>query len=347
VIRALYVYSGEDSGDSNAIPWVLDYPQIKSCIAWSRLGVPDASSVARMRGGFSIKNPSQYDLIVSNEYYLAFGVNLRLLLTGCPAAHIIWGLNQSRRLLDIKYSERFVSWVFNRANRVVTHSAHETDLFARVHNIDRCKFRFAHWGYDLPHISETIFSQPRSAPYVCLIGRNNRDIETFCKGLAGTGVRGIIIASGIPDNLLTSIQEFDVEVHQDLDLNACLDCIRNALANVVLVKNDERGAGHITVVSGMLLGKPHIMTRARVLADYCEHNVHGLTVEMHSVDSFRKAVQHLLAHPDVRSNMGRAAREFAIANLTNTAVANRFYNIASELVPLSEKPKSIRFRSLP
>lgn len=325
-IKVFYISSG--SGDV----WIVQNQSLRGLIKWVTLGISSNSSLRRILSGFFVMQTlSSFDVVVSNEYFIAFGINLRLRLTGCNTKHIVWGLNQSRRLLDYPGLKGIVSWVFNRSDVIVTHSVREGDIFSKVHNIDRNRFRFAHWGYDLPDITPTLFSTKNSR-YVCMIGRNNRDIETFCEGLKGTGLQGVVVTSGLSDDDAKSIQQAGIEVHQDLDFNTCLDCIRHAFANVILLKDDMRGAGHITLVSAMFLGIPQIVSSAAVLDDYFIHEEHGLNVTIGSAQEFRKTLDRLLNNPEQKQMMGQSSKEYAMKNFTNNVIAERFVEIVDDQI---------------
>ncbi len=323
-INVLYVSSG--SGED----WIVQNQSLIGLIKWVTLGISSNSSLWRIISGlFVAQRLTNFDVVVSNEYFIAFGINLRLRLTRCNTKHIVWGLNQSRRLLDYPGLKGIVSWVFNRSDVIVTHSVREADIFSKVHHIDRNRFRFAHWGYDLPAITPSLFSKKKSE-YVCMIGRNNRDIETFCEGLKGTGLQGVVITSALSDNETERLQKSGVEIHQDLDFNTCLDCIRHSFANVILLKDDLRGAGHITLVSAMFLGVPQIISCAAVLEDYFIHEEHGLMIPIGSAHAFRSALDKLHKNPELKQKMGHSSQEYALKNFTNNAIAEHFVSIVGE-----------------
>jgi glycosyltransferase involved in cell wall biosynthesis len=342
-IKALYVYCGVDSAQPL---WVLDHPAHAGRFAWTRLAVPQQKSTSRVAAGFRAE-VDDYDLIVSSEYYVSFGVNLRLRMGRSKARHLVWGLNQSRRAIDLRLTRSLVSWVFNRSDQIIVHSRREAGIFAELHSIPAGKFEFVPWGFDLPEVAWTRNWSQDAEPYVCLIGRNNRDLDTFCQGLEGTGIRGVVISSGLGTADLAALRKWPhIDVYQDLDMSACLDCIRGAMANVVLLKDDRRGAGHITMVAAMLLGKAQIITRAAVVEDYFVADLHALAVPFAAVVPFRTALLRLRDDGQLRSNLEVSARQFAFENFTNEVIARRFMQVAqsamsmarTDRLPSREKP---------
>jgi glycosyltransferase involved in cell wall biosynthesis len=206
-------------------------------------------------------------LVVSCEYRRAFLVNLALLLARSRAPHLVLGMNLSakpiisrRRLL-----QRLIDRVFMRSTTIVVHSTIEAELFARLHDLPLERFAFSHWGFDVPADSGGRFDG-ETKPYFCMIGRNNRDVETFAEAVRRAGTRGIAILPGYLQ--LSSASEQTLQVHRDLPMADCVNCIRNACANVTLLRDGSRGAGHITVVTAMHLGVPQIYSETEVLREY-------------------------------------------------------------------------------
>ncbi|MGS2717799.1 hypothetical protein ACVBE9_06485 [Eionea flava] len=271
----------------------------------------------------------KYDAIVTTEYFLAFAINLRLFLFGKKVKHIIYGLNQSARLLRFSNTllNRLISKIFNQADWVVTHSRAEMRLFHQVHDIDQKKFVFSHWGFDLPKIKEDFFSG-KDKPYLSFVGRNNRDIHTFCEAIKGLDIDGVVITSknnapkfSVPDN---------VELHYDLNMDACISCMRHAVINVVLVNDDERGAGHITIVASMLMKKPQIISDVSVVKEYFVDSVHGVSVPIGDHVAVKKAINFLRSNQDA-SEYAEQAYQYANKYFTNTYSSKRLVAILNSV----------------
>ena len=281
------------------------------------------------------KRLSNYDVILTNEYFTSFGINLRLLLTLSKVKHITIGLNQSRRLLKtkVKLVDRILDYIFRRTDLVIVHSRREADLFNHIHNIPANKFYFSLWGYDLPEISVTRFSRwPK--PYVCLIGRNNRDLATFIKAIDGINIDGIIITSHnetLPEKIPSNVYIFT-----DLPPNETLDCIKNALASAILLKDNDRGAGHITAVAAMFSGTPQIVSDVEVLRDYFIDGVSAITVPLGDVQAVRIAIERLISDRAYSERLVENARRYAERWLTNERVTKRITYALTKLVERQE-----------
>lgn len=266
-----------------------------------------------------------YDIIVTTEYFLAFAINLRLFFFGKKVKHIVYGLNQSARLLRFSnaWINQWVNRIFNKTDCVVTHSRAEMELFHQVHAIDKHKFIFSHWGFDLPDIQDDMFSS-KSKPYLSFVGRNNRDIKTFCEAIKTLDVEGVVITSrnNAPNFSLPS----NVDIHYDLNMDACISCMRHADINVVLVNDDDRGAGHITIVASMLMKKPQIISAVSVVKEYFIDGVHGVSVPIGDSVAVKEAIERLL-DSDISERYAEQAYQYANNYFSNDYSSKRLVSI--------------------
>ena len=265
---------------------------------------------------------SKYDAVMTTGYATIFAAALRARITGSKTPIIVVGLNLAAAALKtgIPFVDRGIDGVFQRLDLSIVHSRNEIDLFHEMHGLDKNRFAFAHWGFDLPAYDSRRFAG-RTEPYACMIGRNNRDFKTFCAAVEKAGVNGVIIAPAyakldfpIPDS---------IEVYRDIPFKDCLSCIEHALANLILVKDDERGAGHITAVSGMLLGAPQIYSDVSVLGDYLIDGVTGVAAPVGDADAVAAAIRRISENKPQTDQLTAAARDYALTWLSHDATARR------------------------
>ena len=274
------------------------------------------------RSFFMPRRLSNYGIIITHEYFSSFGVNLRLLVTFCRTKHVTVGLNQSRKLLKsgIGPVDRLINRIFRRCDLIIVHSRREMTLFSQIHAIPPERFYFSMWGFDLPSITAAQFSS-WERPYVCLVGRNNRDIGVFIEALAGMPIDGILITSSyqfVPDELPPNIHVF-----RDLPQNDTLDCIAHARANLILLKDNDRGAGHITAVVAMLAGTPQIFSDVEVIRDYLVDDVSAIGIALGDAAALRRAIERLLASPTVAAALSENAKSYAERWLTDKVASGR------------------------
>jgi hypothetical protein len=276
--------------------------------------------VSTLQIGSAIRN---YDLVVANEYSTALGLGLLALLFRAKARMVVVGLNLSRRPFKFAFRplQKVVDGAFGRYDAIVVHSSPEVDSFVDLHKLERSRFTVIPWGFDLPvHDGPPLPGLP--ARYVSVIGRNNRDFATVAEGLAGTGVGGVFVGAD------KSLESADPPIHcfESLPFEECLRIIEGSLATVILVNDAGRGAGHITAVSGMLLGKPHVFSNVATLSEYLRDGHDGIAVPLGDSAAFHQAVAHLASDPALAARMGHEGRDHALREMSHQVFMARLVN---------------------
>lgn len=289
---------------------------------------------------FRLRDLADYDVVAAVEYYLIWALCLRLMLTKRPKVAALT-FNQSRRLLLTGF--RPLDWLLNRIWRrsslFLVHSQDEAALFARVHDIPAERFVFSHWGYDLPAHDLKKTKLP-AEPYVAMIGRNNRDLATFCSAVERAGVKGVLVTGGyVLDR--QPIESPDVLILTDRPMEECLNYVAGSFAHLVLVVDAARGAGHISAVSAMLLGKPQIFSDVAPISDYLKDGFNGIAVPVGDVDAVANAIRKLRDDPDLAKRLGSAGRSFALEELSYKASAGRSADALERLVADWDEPAAL------
>lgn len=323
-MNVLYLYIGDPNQQHKAF---FENEALAAGVSVTKCAIPQrGGKLGMLLSAFMKKiNQKKYDVVITTEYFTAFGINLRLKLFGKKTKHIVYGINQSARLLTFNnvWFDCFINRTFDNADLFVTHSRAEMEIFHQKHQINTDKIVFSHWGFDLPEIKNDRFAN-RGKEYISFVGRNNRDLRTFCDSLNGMNMDGVIITSAFnkPDFELPS----NIEIHYDLDMESCLSCIKHATINAVLVNDDDRGAGHITIVASMLMKKPQIVSDVAVVKDYFVAGAHGLSVPIGDSESVKKAIVDL--SDDKRAKeYGEQAYHYANKYFVNQTVSKRFVEI--------------------
>lgn len=250
------------------------------------------------------------EVVVTDEYFNAVIVAGLLWLLRLQARHVVIGLNvsgQKSLVTGWPLLNRMVNRVFRRMDLIFVASRAEADVFSALHAIPKERFSFLHWAYDLPTVPGA-FARPQR-PYFCMIGRNNRDIASFAAAMRGLEADGVIICHQpvtvpLPENVV---------VYREIPLGDCIDCIRGCVANVVLVQDESRGAGHITIVTAMHCGRPQIISGVATTLDYFTDRRHAITVGLGDVVAIRAAMQRLLSDPALCDGAGCATACRAMA----------------------------------
>jgi hypothetical protein len=207
-------------------------------------------------------------------------------------------------------------------------------MFSRVHDLPRDLFKVVLWGYDIPKSfqgrARRWHSPFEGGRFVSMIGRNNRDFDTLNRAVAGTAVPAIFVTSSLNKVVLEGSEL--VRVLYDLSFDECLDVTQQSAVSITLLNDDLRGAGHITVVSAMHLGRPQIFSDAGVLRDYVRSGEHGICVPMGHAQKVRQAILDLFADADRGERYGVRAKQFATAHLSNDAFQDQLMTIVSEFM---------------
>ena len=204
----------------------------------------------------------------------------------------------------------------------VTHSEYERQIFVRLYRIPEERIHFTHWAVAPPEINpDASQSLGQDSGFVCCIGRNNRDLPTFIEAVRRSAIPGIIVcgAGQIADGDLPS----NLTVLTDIPKAKCDAIMAMAFATVVPLRDDSTGAGHMTIVTSLLLGTPVIATDSPVVTDYIREGETGLLVKRGSAQALTDAFIRLRDEPGLHSALAEGGRRFAQDNLTE-AVAVRF-----------------------
>ncbi|MGA8726989.1 MAG: glycosyltransferase family 4 protein [Acidimicrobiales bacterium] len=109
-------------------------------------------------------------------------------------------------------------------------------------------------------------------------------------------------------------------------------------ADVFIFPSAPAGEGMPGVlIEAGLSGLPTVATAVPGVASIVKDGETGFVVEVDDVDAMAAATEMLLADPDLRSKMGRAAREHCLAHFSLDAVAARWLSL---LEPLLESPRA-------
>jgi len=274
--------------------------------------------VFRWKGRFS-----DYDVVAANEYFLTWAVCLRASARRSQPNVVALSFNQSRRLLltGFRPLDRLLNRVWRRAAMFLVHSNAEAELFARLHDIPSERFTFAHWGYDLPTYERPKVQLPEE-PYVTMIGRNNRDLKTFATAVERAGVQGVAITAGYMVERYPVETSGNVRILADRPMDECLAYIAGSFAHLVLVLDAHRGAGHISAVTAMLLGKPQIFSEVAPLSDYLIDGLNGIAVPIGDAAAVASAIRSLQSDPARAERLGITGREFALKSMSHEAATS-------------------------
>jgi glycosyltransferase involved in cell wall biosynthesis len=153
---------------------------------------------------------------------------------------------------------------------------------------------------------------PEEPDLICSAGQLLRDYDTLIRATSDLPVR-VKIAAGSPWIAKELRPDSGLPAHVDWRKYNRFDLrdlyARAALAVVPIVQNDYQ-TGISTILEMMAMGKCVIATRTRGQTDTIVDNVNGVYVPPGDAAALRATIQRLLAKPEERARLGRAARAY-------------------------------------
>ena len=260
------------------------------------------------------------EVVFSHGPYMTLYVALAMRLRRIRRPHIAVTFNHGNQRFFQNVHWAAARFLLQDVDLFVVHSQHERHLLAGMYGIPMSKMCFNHWAVQAPQVTGPLPDYLAALrPYVCCVGRNNRDFPLFLAAVAGVDINAIVVCrSGQVD--LAQLPPNAV-LKTDLPEEEARQVVAGSLASVVPLRDASTGAGHMTIVNAMLAGKAVILTKVDTVADYFKDGVHGRFVEPHSVDSLRQALTEIAANPHIAERWGKNAAEFAGRWLNEEAAA--------------------------
>ncbi len=266
------------------------------------------------------KRARDVDLVISHHPYMTLWTAAALCARRMATPHLAFSFNHGNK----RFFTGPLLWLAKRVLPSVSLfnvlSAGERVLFNKLYDIPLNKMRFSHWAVQPPSAVDALPPEYEAfQPYICAMGRNNRDFTTFLRATESLPINVVVVCSRRDAPSLPT--RSNVKVISEITLDESLRILDGALFSVVPLLDNTTGAGHMTFVHAMHLGKPQVATDVENTSDYFIGGVHGYRVPPRDVDAMRGAVRRLLDDHQTRSSFGSAAKAFADRWLTEAAAA--------------------------
>jgi glycosyltransferase involved in cell wall biosynthesis len=327
--RILVVTPLKDQG----FTWVVE-GELRDKYDWTfiNLGNMNSRSWRIVLDAFMVKQQKKYDLVISMDFYLTLGLAIKKYLVGGISNHFSYGFNKSRDsfLERMPLMRVLLSKALRSCDLFVVHSIAEAGIFSDYFDLPKNRFLFRHWGADLPVYTEESQLRERFSivgDFICAIGRNNRDYELFFRAVKDTDVCVVVVA---PDYALAGLAiPPNVKVLSGLSMSDSLGLINAAMVNILPIKDATRGAGHMTVVYAMHMGKAQIITEVDTICDYFTAD-QALSVKHGSALILHQAIKYLCDNSSARNSLGENAVLFSERWLSSAAVKESVINVLKD-----------------
>ncbi len=182
---------------------------------------------------------------------------------------------------------------------------------------------------------ERVPPKPGPRPTISSAGLEFRDYPTLIDAARGLDVRVVIAAaspwSTRPDSTLGAALPPNVEICR-LGFVDLRQLYADSELVVMPLQDVEFQAGVTTILEAMAMGKAVICSRSRGQTDIIVDGRNGRYVEPEDPHALRAAVDDLLADRARRTQLGAAARDFAVAECDVELYAARLANVVDAVI---------------
>jgi glycosyltransferase involved in cell wall biosynthesis len=163
--------------------------------------------------------------------------------------------------------------------------------------------------------------------YIFSGGRTNRDFATLYEAVAPLSCPTVIVAGGEVE--FPSSVPAHITIHQDIPLDEFQRLLRGARIIVVPLKRDDVSSGQVVLNRAMRSGKPVVVTATAGIADYVVDGKDALLVAPEDVEDLRDSLTRLLDDPELRRELGLAARRTYERSFNSRVFASDLFRVLS------------------
>jgi glycosyltransferase involved in cell wall biosynthesis len=206
-----------------------------------------------------------------------------------------------------------------QADRFVTFSNIEREVYSRTFRLPQHRFDFVYWGANGPIVSDSNVN----GDYVSAIGGNARDYPTLMKAARLLPhIRFVVI--GRPENFEGLDIPLNVTWHVNTTVKFAMSLLKHSRFMVLPLTSSEVPCGHVTIVAAMLLGKAMIVTASSGVDDYVKANENALVCPVSNANALSTLIEKLWKDTALCARLGGSGKAFALANCSERKVLDHF-----------------------
>ena len=188
--------------------------------------------------------------------------------------------------------------------RIICTSKNEIEYYSKTFGLSEDIFTFVKWGAVDHSKTVKVDEKLKEKKYYFSTGRSNRDYDFLIKSFKDTNYNLLIACDTIPSGRFGNI-----EVRDDLFDENMLRYMKNSIAVVIALDNDEIAAGQLVLLHAMNLGVPVIITKSHgVTDDYVIDHYNGLIIKKTKEDLY-KAIKLLEDDLDLYKQMSKNSKK--------------------------------------
>ena len=220
-------------------------------------------------------------------------------------------------------------WVARRSLGVIVNSTGEQTRVAERFGIPLERVRFV-------PLCTTVETPRYVAPVpgggVVTAGRTARDLETYWAAARLLPEVPFVAIVGAGQQLPEDDLPANMQVVRECSWNECMERLGRAEVVALPLLPSERSTGQVVLLEAMALGKAVVTTRMTGTVDYVQDGVTGVFTEEGDAPGLVAVLRRLLASPEERERLGRAALAFVEAELGSERHAERRLAAVDDLV---------------
>lgn len=217
---------------------------------------------------------------------------------------------------------KFLARALSRIDRFVVPSSVERRLYAEHLGLPEARIDVLLWGIRKPE------APPDMAPavtgdYLCAVGGEGRDYRTLIEAMRR--LPQVKLVAVVRPHSLAGIDVPDnVHVLVNAPRARANHVMAHARAMVVPLRDAEVPCGHVTIVSGMYLRTPMIVTDSAGVHDYVQHEDNALLCAPRDPAQLAQAIERLWDDPPLGARLAERAERFVLDHCTEAQTAAYF-----------------------
>lgn len=299
-------------------------------IAWRFFGFeqndeiprPSRSLIMRtaLRSGL-VARMVEADLIVSHHPRVSAWVALTMEALGVKCPHLAFMFNFTALPTGVRL--RFMRRAFRTIDRFTVPSTLERTIYAETFGIDASRIDHVPWGIQVPDDGPLVEPPVVEPPYFCAVGGEGRDYACLFRAMREIPHIHLEVVCR-PYNLEGLEIPPNVHVRTNIPRAEAYNIMRYSRGVVIPLRDSTVPCGHGTLVRGMYMGIPLIVSDTAGVADYVRHDDTALLAKLGDPASFAAQMQRLWDDPELGSRVASRARTFAEATCSERNVARWF-----------------------
>jgi glycosyltransferase involved in cell wall biosynthesis len=280
----------------------------------------------------TLPNLSKYDAIYCGCQHdtLLLGLMKKLGLIRVPITiivhHCIKPIFRNKLLFNLFYSsnDKFIC-----LNEIVREQL--IDEF----QISPEKVTMLEWGVDTDFYDlDADQNSPQESPFVISAGRTLRDFNTLVEAFADSPHHLKIFCTQDSQPTVKNIPA-NVSIHSPKNLITSREILpeyqKSFAIAIPMVEKKEQLIGLTSLLDGMAVGKPIIMTRNQLVNIDIEKEQIGIWVEPGDIQGWKNAISYLFDHPEEAKAMGQRAKTLCETMYNTRTFAAKLASVLNDI----------------